>query len=81
MKLELTRTKYDEFVRNWVNAYVEDMTVADLMSAVKENLHHNLESIWHIGGQGDVFGEMIEYGGEELLDKQLEPFNLKLEEL
>lgn len=81
MKLELTRTKYDEFVRNWVNAYVEDMTVADLMKEVKDNLHHNLESIWHIGGQGDVFSEMIEYGGEELLDKQLEPFNLKLEEL
>ena len=43
MKLELTQSKYDELVRNWVNNFVEDMEVNQLREYVRDNLHHNLE--------------------------------------
>ena len=45
MKLELTQSKYDELVRNWVNNFVEDMEVNQLREYVRDNLHHNLENI------------------------------------
>lgn len=81
MKLELTQSKYDELVRNWVKNFVEDMEVNDLREYVRDNLHHNLENIRIVDGQAGAFGEMVEYGGEEFLDDQLKPFHLKLLEL
>ncbi len=81
MKLELTQSKYDELVRNWVNNFVEDMEVNDLREYVRDNLHHNLENIRIADGQAGAFGEMVEFGGEEFLDDQLKPFHLKLLEL
>ena len=65
----LSREEFADLLEKWTDKYVNNMTPDQLREHVAEDLFNTLWSMRKYSNVNEIFEEMINWGGEDLLNE------------
>ena len=66
---QLSRDQFANLVEKWTDLYVNNMTPDQLREHVAEDLFNTMWSMRKYSNDNEIFEEMINWGGEDLLNE------------
>ena len=65
----LSREEFADLLEKWTDKYVNNMTPDQLREHVPEDLFNTMWSMRKYSNDNEIFEEMINWGGEDLLNE------------
>ena len=65
----LSREEFADLLEKWTDKYVNNMTPDQLREHVAEDLFNTMWSMRKYSNDNEIFEEMINWGGEDLLNE------------